>query len=133
MELLSVWTAHDSVISDWKVYRTERIFTILPVCRLLFKHCELHVFFDAILFAEDVVVVGSIAGIRNRILRIKTIDIPELIHLTQGQEKSYSFFLPVKVEVEQEGACVSSSTDETLGSRSPTLTTQDVGSAFFDG
>ncbi|MGN1249543.1 MAG: SpoIVB peptidase S55 domain-containing protein, partial [Candidatus Spyradocola sp.] len=49
--------------------------------------------------------------------------------MTQGQEKSYSFFLPVKVEVDQEGACVSSSTDETLGSRSPTLTTRDVGSA----
>lgn len=63
--------------------------------------------------------VPSVQSMRN---------IPELIHLTQGQEKSYSFFLPVKVEVEQEGACVSSSTDETLGSRSPTLTTQDVGS-----
>ena len=46
--------------------------------------------------------VPSVQSMRN---------IPELIHLTQGQEKSYSFFLPVKVEVEQEGACVSSSTD----------------------
>ncbi len=56
-------------------------------------------------------------------------NIPELIHLTEGQEKSYSFFLPVKVEVERQSRCVSSSTDETLGSRAPTLTTNDAGQA----
>ena len=56
-------------------------------------------------------------------------NIPELIHLTEGQEKSYSFFLPVKVEVDPQSTCVSSSTDETLGSRSATLTTTQTGSA----
>lgn len=56
-------------------------------------------------------------------------NIPELIHLTEGQEKSYSFFLPIKAEVVEQGQCVSSSTDETLGSRVTTLTSEGVGSA----
>ena len=50
-------------------------------------------------------------------------NIPELIHLRQGQEKSYSFFLPIKAEVAEDSTCVLSSTDETLGSRVTTLTT----------
>ncbi|MGI5884257.1 MAG: SpoIVB peptidase [Candidatus Spyradocola sp.] len=56
-------------------------------------------------------------------------NIPDLIHLTPGEEKSYSFFLPITVEVEEDSTCVLSSTDETLGSRKTTLTTEEPGSA----
>lgn len=55
--------------------------------------------------------------------------IPDLIHLTPGEEKSYSFFLPIKAEVAEDSTCVLSSTDETLGSRVTTLTTEEPGSA----
>mgnify|MGYP001056193683 CR=1 FL=1 len=54
-------------------------------------------------------------------------NIPELIHLRQGQEKSYSFFLPIKMEVETKNQCVLSSTDETLGARTGTLSSESPG------
>ena len=55
--------------------------------------------------------------------------IPEQIHLTPGEEKSYSFFLPIRAQVEEDSTCVLSSTDETLGSRVTTLTTESPGKA----
>ena len=46
-----------------------------------------------------------------------------------GRGKVVFFFLPIKAEVAEDSTCVLSSTDETLGSRVTTLTTEEPGSA----
>ena len=47
--------------------------------------------------------------------------IPELIHLRQGQNASYSFFLPVKMQVQEDSVCVSEVTHNSLGATQTTL------------
>ena len=80
MKGLSVRTSHDSVCPDREVNGPKRILMVFPVCCLLLEHGELHVFFHTVLFTKDVVVVRTVSGICDRVLRIKAVDIPELIH-----------------------------------------------------
>ena len=80
MKGLPVRTSHDSVCPDRKVHCPERIFMVLLIGRFLLEHGELHVLFHTILFTEDVIVIGTVSGICDRVLRIKTVCIPELIH-----------------------------------------------------
>ncbi len=54
-------------------------------------------------------------------------EIPDSIHMTEGEKQTYSFILPMKVTVEEQSACASSSMDETLGKRSTTLSSGTEG------
>ena len=80
MERLTIRAAHDSVLTDLEIDSTERILMILLIRRFLLEHRELHIFLHAVLLTEDVVVIGSVTGICNRILRVETIDVPKSIH-----------------------------------------------------
>ena len=80
MKGLSVRTSHDSVCPDREVNGPKRILMVFPVSCFLLEHGELHVFFHTVLFTKDVVVVRTVSGICGRVLRIKAVDIPELIH-----------------------------------------------------
>lgn len=77
---LSVRTSHDSVCPDREVDYTKRILMVLSVGCFLLEHGELHVLLHTVLFTEDVIVVRTVPGICDRVLRIKSVDIPELIH-----------------------------------------------------
>lgn len=46
----------------------------------LLEHWEFHILFHSILFTKNVIVVGTIAGICNRIFRIESIEVFELVH-----------------------------------------------------
>ena len=80
MKGLSVRTSHDSVCPDREVNCPKRILMVFPVSCFLLEHGELHVFFHTVLFTKDVVVVRTVSGICDRVLRIKAVDIPELIY-----------------------------------------------------
>ena len=80
MKRLTIRAAHDSVLTDLEIDSTERILMILLIRRFLLEHRELHIFLHAVLLTEDVVVIGSVTGICNRILRVETIDVPKSIH-----------------------------------------------------
>ena len=80
MERFPVGTAHDAIISDRKVHCPERILMILFICRFLLEHRELHVLFHTVLFAEDIVVIRAVTGIRDRILWIEAINVLKVLH-----------------------------------------------------
>ena len=80
IKVFPVWTTHDSVFTNWKIYRSEWIFTILPVSSLFLEHGEFHILFHSMLFTKDVIVVRTISGICHWILRIKAICSIKLVH-----------------------------------------------------
>ena len=80
MKGLSVRTSHDSVCPDREVNGPKQILMVFPVGCFLLEHSELHVLFHTVLFTEDVIILRAVSGICDRVLRIKTVDIPELIH-----------------------------------------------------
>ncbi len=55
-------------------------------CRWFFflKHWEFHIFFQSILFTENIVIIRAVTGIRYRIFGVESINIMELIH--EGDE-----------------------------------------------
>ena len=80
IKVFPVWTTHNSVFTNWKIYRSEWIFTILPVSSLFLEHGEFHILFHSMLFTKDVIVVRTISGICHWILRIKAICSIKLVH-----------------------------------------------------
>lgn len=54
MEIFSIQATHDSIFSYRKIYCTQWILMILPVCRFFLEHRELHIFLFAGYFVHRI-------------------------------------------------------------------------------
>ncbi len=68
----SIRAPHNSIFVNQKVDCSERVFLIFPIRCFLLEHWELHILFHSILLTKNVIVVGTVAGICNRIFRIES-------------------------------------------------------------
>ena len=68
------------------------------------------------------VLVGMLSAAILTVIAVQSLcSIPELIHLRQGQNASYSFFLPVKLQVQEDSVCVSDAQQSSIGATQTTL------------
>ena len=84
MESLSVRAPHFSISVDLEINCPEWVFMIVSVGGFFLKHWEFHIFFQPILFTENIVIIRAVTGIRYRIFGVESINIMELIH--EGDE-----------------------------------------------
>jgi len=84
MESLSVRAPHFSIPVDLEINCPEWVFMIVSVGSFFLKHWEFHIFFQPILFTENIVIIRAVTGIRYRIFGVESINIMELIH--EGDE-----------------------------------------------
>ncbi len=61
---------------------------IVSVGGFFLKHWEFHIFFQPILFTENIVIIRAVTSIRYRIFGVESINIMELIH--EGMKQSIS-------------------------------------------
>ena len=84
MKSLSVRAPHFSISVDLEINCPEWVFMIVFVSGFFLKHWEFHIFFQPILFTENIVIIRAVTGIRYRIFGVESINIMELIH--EGDE-----------------------------------------------
>jgi len=75
-----IGASHNALCIKREIYGSERIAVIILISCLFFEHRKFHVFFHSMLLTVNVIVIGTIAGIRYRIFGIKTINSMELFH-----------------------------------------------------